>query len=56
VRKPTSDGHVTSVEAFDDKGELIIQFFAQRIEGSDERLPWRDLVHNLPLFSQTNAA
>ncbi|HTM77754.1 MAG TPA: ChuX/HutX family heme-like substrate-binding protein [Devosia sp.] len=56
VRKPTSDGHVTSVEAFDDKGELIIQFFAQRIEGSDERLPWRDLVQNLPLFSQTNAA
>ena len=56
VRKPTSDGHVTSVEAFDDKGELIIQFFAQRIEGADERTPWRELVENLPLFAQSNAA
>jgi putative hemin transport protein len=56
VRKPTSDGHVTSVEVFDDNRELIIQFFGKRIEGSDERAAWRDLVQNLPLFSQTNAA
>ncbi len=56
VRKPTSDGHVTSVEVYDENRELIIQFFGKRIEGSDERVQWRDLVQNLPLFSQTNAA
>ncbi|WP_375451787.1 hemin-degrading factor [uncultured Devosia sp.] len=56
VRKPTADGHVTSLEVYDENRELIIQFFGKRIEGSDERVAWRDLVQNLPLFSQTNAA
>jgi putative hemin transport protein len=56
VRKPTSDGHVTSVEVYDENRELIIQFFGKRIEGSDERGAWRDLVQNLPLYAQTNAA
>ena len=56
VRKPTSDGHVTSVEVYDENRELIIQFFSKRSEGVGERLAWRDLVQNLPLFSQTNAA
>jgi putative hemin transport protein len=56
VRKPTSDGHVTSVEVYDENRELIIQFFGKRIEGSDERVQWRDLVQNLPLFAQSNAA
>lgn len=56
VRKPTKDGHVTSVEVYDANRDLIIQFFGKRIEGSDERPQWRDLVTGLPLFSQTNAA
>lgn len=48
VRKPTDMGHVTSVEAYDSNGELIIQFFGKRIEGQDERPAWRQLVENLP--------
>ena len=56
VRKPTSDGHVTSVEVYDAQRELIIQFFGKRQEGQDERTGWRTLVEQLPLFSQTNAA
>ncbi len=48
VRKPTKDGHVTSVEAYDAGGEMIIQFFGQREEGSREREDWRFLVENLP--------
>ncbi|MDL2404008.1 hemin-degrading factor, partial [Rhizobium mayense] len=41
VRKPTKDGHVTSLEAYDAKGEMIIQFFGKRKEGFDERRSWR---------------
>lgn len=48
VRKPTKDGHVTSVEAYDAAGELIIQFFGKRKEGQDEREEWRFIAENLP--------
>jgi putative hemin transport protein len=37
VRKPTKDGHVTSLEAYGADGGLIIQFFGQRHEGESER-------------------
>lgn len=56
VRKPTSDGHVTSVEVYDAQRELIIQFFGKRQEGFDERAAWRTIVESLPLFAQTHAA
>lgn len=55
VRKPTEAGHVTSVEAYDASGELIIQFFGKRIEGHDERAGWRQLVERLPRL-QSRAA
>jgi putative hemin transport protein len=48
VRKPTVDGHVTSLEAYDASGEMIIQFFGKRQEGSDERAEWRKIIENLP--------
>lgn len=47
VRKPTSDGHVTSIEAYDADGTLIIQFFGVRKEGKVERTDWRELVEGL---------
>ncbi len=47
MRKPVTGGHVTSVEAFDAKGEMIVQFFGQRQEGVDERVGWRELVETL---------
>ncbi|MBX3582598.1 MAG: hemin-degrading factor [Rhizobiaceae bacterium] len=56
VRKPTKDGHVTSIEAYDEQGELIIQFFGQRHEGETERDDWRFLVENLPRLSARTAA
>jgi putative hemin transport protein len=56
VRKPTKDGHVTSVECYGEDHELIIQFFGQRQEGTDERVIWRELVENLPRLSQLTAA
>lgn len=48
VRKPTKDGHVTSIEAYGAEGNLIIQFFGQRHEGETEREDWRFLAENLP--------
>ena len=48
VRKPTKDGHVTSVEVYGAQGEMIIQFFSKRKEGSEERAEWRDIVESLP--------
>ena len=56
VRKPTSDGNVTSVEVYDGNRELIIQFFGKRQEGADERAGWRTAVEQLPAFNQSNAA
>ncbi|MBX4885470.1 hemin-degrading factor [Rhizobium bangladeshense] len=48
VRKPTKDGHVTSLEAYNAEGEMIIQFFGKRQEGFDERAAWREIMENLP--------
>lgn len=48
VEKPTSDGMVTSVEAFDDEGELMAMFFGARKPGVPEREDWRALVRKLP--------
>ncbi|MCB1423862.1 MAG: hemin-degrading factor [Nitratireductor sp.] len=56
VRKPTDKGHVTSLEAYDRDGNLIIQFFGKRVEGQDERPGWRVIMENLPRARKTEAA
>ena len=48
VRKPTREGHVTSVEAYDGDGNMVIQFFGKRHEGQDELSDWRTLAESLP--------
>lgn len=55
VRKPTKDGHVTSLEAYGAEGEMIIQFFGKRHEGSGEREDWRHLVESLPRLMRVAA-
>lgn len=44
VNKPTVDGWVTSLEVFDAKGELIVQFFGERKPGKPELPAWRELM------------
>ena len=56
VRKPTKDGHVTSLEAYGADGKMIIQFFGKRHEGMDERDDWRFLAENLPRIPSPTAA
>lgn len=56
VRKPTKDGHVTSVEVYGEDGEMIIQFFGKRQEGVAEREEWRQLAETLPRLDRQTAA
>jgi putative hemin transport protein len=56
VRKPTKDGHVTSLEAYGRDGEMIIQFFGKRKEGNVEMPEWRGLVEGLPTAENAEAA
>ncbi|BCG72895.1 hemin-degrading factor [Mesorhizobium sp. 113-1-2] len=56
VRKPTKDGHVTSLEVYAANGEMIIQFFGKRHEGESERDDWRFLAENLPRIPSPTAA
>ncbi len=56
VRKPTTDGHVTSLEALDAKGEMVVQFFGKRKEGYAERDDWRTIMENLARLDITEAA
>ena len=44
VRKPSSDGMITSWEAFDAAGEMIVQLFGARKPGIPERADWRALA------------
>lgn len=47
VRKPTSDGLVTSLELFDAQGETIAMFFGERKPGRPELCAWRELIDGL---------
>lgn len=51
VEKPTADGVVTSVEAFDAQGDLMAMFFGARKPGKHELAGWRNIVAKLPRLS-----
>ena len=48
VRKPTTDGVVTSVELYDETGKEIAMLFGKRKPGIPELETWRDLAESLP--------
>jgi putative hemin transport protein len=47
VEKPTTDGVVTSVEAFDNSGDLMAMFFGARKPGKPELQGWREITKKL---------
>lgn len=47
VRRPTTDGTVTSVECFNSERELVLTLFGARKPGQDELVGWRKLTANL---------
>ena len=53
TRKPTVDGHVTSVELFAKDGTQIAQLYGQRSEGHPEQTQWRNQVDSLTPEGQT---
>lgn len=48
VVKPSVDGDVTAVEAYDAAGRQIVQLFGARKPGVPELEAWRDIVAGLP--------
>lgn len=56
VEKPTADGVVTSVEAFDHDGALMAMFFGARKPGQPEKTGWRQIVAKLRAVDQHEAA
>lgn len=56
VRRPTRDGVITSVEAFDAAGDSVLSFFGQRREGEAELPAWRALAEALPAQEAQHAA
>ena len=48
VKKPTTDGVVTSVEFFDATGDVMAMFFGERKPGKPELADWRALVDRIP--------
>jgi putative hemin transport protein len=44
VRKPTERGTVTSLECYDDAGEMLLQCFGKRQDDGSESPHWRELV------------
>ena len=54
TRKPTADGHVTSLELFAADGTQIAQLYGQRLEGQPEQAQWR--VQLEALAAQGSAA
>lgn len=44
VKKPTADGIVTSLELFDENGDLITYFFGERKPGKPELEAWREII------------
>lgn len=50
VKKPSVDGIVTSIEVYDQKGEMIVQFFGKRKPGIPELTEWRQIIQDLTQF------
>jgi putative hemin transport protein len=56
VRKPTSDGIVTSLELFDADGLCFAQFFGERKPGKPELKEWQELVATLPRVGEAGVS
>lgn len=55
VRKPTVDGVITSWEAYDAQGHLIVQLFGVRTPNTPESAQWRELAESFPALIAAEA-
>ncbi len=51
VKRPSSDGTITSVECFNGKREIVLTFFGARKPGQEELSGWRSLTDKLERLS-----
>ena len=51
VRRPSADGIITSVEAFNADGELVLTVFGERKPGIPESELWREQAATLEALS-----
>ncbi|MBJ7537925.1 hemin-degrading factor [Marinomonas transparens] len=51
IERPSSDGVITSIEAFNKQGDSIITLFGRRKPGEAELPQWRDIVHKVKAHS-----
>ncbi|MCH8545024.1 MAG: hemin-degrading factor [Alcanivorax sp.] len=51
VRRPSEDGDITSLDAFNAKGELVLSLFGERKPGKAELSAWRDLLTQIERLS-----
>lgn len=56
VRKPTSDGIITSIECFDEEGNSLITLFGERVQHQPEVSQWREIVASIEASCATNNA
>lgn len=55
VRKPTVDGVITSWEAYDAQGNLIVQLFGVRTPNTPESAQWRELAESFTALAALEA-
>ncbi|MBZ2188548.1 hemin-degrading factor [Alcanivorax sp. JB21] len=51
VRRPSEDGDITSLDAFNADGELVLSLFGERKPGKAELPAWRDLLAQIETAS-----
>lgn len=56
LRRPITEGRLSSLDAYDGQGRLILQLFGARENGHDEPADWRALVDALPRLPHPIAA
>lgn len=56
LKRPIREGHLSSIDAYDSQGRLIIQLFGARQMGQDEPADWRALVNAMPRIPHPLAA
>jgi putative hemin transport protein len=48
VKKPTADGLVSSLELYDEQGDVLLMTFSKRKHGQTESAAWRAMLARLP--------
>lgn len=51
VKKPTTDGIVTSIKVYGEQGRIIVNFFGKRKPGIPESDAWREVLKDFEIVA-----